>query len=160
MAKKKKHLQLNRLELVLDAYFKAPWFCHTHDELQRKAYYAEDHRYFSYEEELTKPEIEHTIRRAVRHRFPALVTPPYSSVHSELIATYFFKHIEVGHEEDAIWALIIVEEEKAEYWDIWGVLDDGSILDPSQTKPYLNSFAGNKYNEIEVPIYRPETQEG
>ena len=156
---KKKHLQLNRLELVLNAYFKAPWFYLAHDGLQQKAYYVKDHHYFSYAEELTKPEIEHTIRIAVQRRFPALVTPPHSSVYSELIATYFFKHIELGHEEDAIWALIIAEEEKAEYWNIWGVLDDGSILDPSQTQPYLSSFAGNKYNEIEVSIYKPETQE-
>jgi len=156
--RKVKYQPLNRLELVLMAYFKTPWLFLTHDRPQQEAYYAEEHRYFSYEVELTKLEIQHIIRREVQQNFPALVTPHYSSVHNKLIATYFFKHIEVDHEEDVILALMLAEEEKAGYWDIWGVLDDGSILDPLQTEPYLSRFSGNKYNEIEIPVYRKDTK--
>ena len=156
--RKKKHQHLDRLELVLMTYFKMP-FSPGYYKRSSGSYYAEKHRYFSYEEELNDTQIQNIIREEMKKTFPMSMFKQAPSIKNELIATYFFKHIQLGYEEDALMALIVPDEERSQYWEVWGVLDDGSILDPLQTEPYLSNFVGNEYDTTNVPSFNTDTQE-
>ncbi len=155
---KKKHQQLNRLELVLTTYFRMP-FGSGYYKYSGGTYYAEKHRYFCYEEELNDTQIQNIIRVEVQKTFPISMFKQAPSIKSKLIATYFFKHIELGYEEDVLMALMVLDEKRSLYWEVWGVLDDGSILDPLQTEPYLSNFVGNEYDTTNVPSFNTDTQE-
>ncbi len=149
--KKMAKLEYNRLELVLMAMNKLPYILLK--ETDNSTYCMKEYHYLTYEKELTTQEIHNIIRFDMRES--PLIKP---SIHNKLVAAYYFKHIDVGHEEEAIIPLTVAEESKGLHWDIWGVLDDGSILNTDQAKLYLNKFQGNKYNEYIPQVYNLDTE--
>ena len=143
--------EYNRLELVLMGMNKLPYILIK--ETDTSTYCMKQYHYLTYEEGLTTQDIHNIIRLDMKES--PLIKP---SVLSELVAAYYFKHIDIGHEEEAIIPLTVEEESKRLHWDIWGVLDDGSILNPNQTEPYLSKFRGNTYNEYVPRVYNLETE--
>ncbi len=156
---RKKHQPLGRLELLLRGYYQESWFSPKVESYG--AYNVEEHRFLSYENELSDEQIHHIIRTEVKRSFPSIThrIGHIPNIGSKLIAVYYFMHVPVQHEEDALIALMAPEERRGDYWDRWGVLDNGSILNPQQTEPFLSSFSGNEYNTITVPSYNIDTQE-
>ncbi len=149
MRKKSQHRPLGRLDLILTGIFGYP----VHIK-QDSAFNAGKNQYGSYIDKLSDEDIKNVIRSASRnYDFDAK-----TNVKNELVVICYFTHIEEFHEEELFFALNASEKDKHLFWDIWGVLDDGSILNPSQTEPYLSSFPGNIYNEIQVPHFDRETQ--
>jgi hypothetical protein len=147
----------NGLDLLLMGFNKTPYIYMKENE--SNAYRVKEKHYLSYEKELTVEEIQHIIRLDIRDMINNIIPPARPSAFTELIATYFFKHIDIGDEAEAIFVLLAIEENRDIDCDIWGVLDDGSILNPNLTQPYLYNFSGNKYNESTIQRYNLDTEQ-
>jgi hypothetical protein len=110
-------------------------------------YHFEENRFAVYNRDLSNEDIHHIIRAETNENFPELFAELKGSVpniKSKLVITFDFIKIRYAQEQNLMISLRDSREERIEFWDVWGVLDDGTILNPEHTEPLFREYIDRK----------------
>lgn len=141
----------NRLELLLMGYHKTEYI-----ELDYYAVYGAYRgvglRFLSYEKNLRDNQKYAIIQDNLKsHSYNW-----NDYVFSNIINIYSFSHIRKNNEHIALQALTAVEEIAHLYWERWGVLEDGTILQPKETEKIIKMKLSSSSLHVSIPTIEEE----
>ncbi|QSZ42843.1 hypothetical protein GJV85_12230 [Sulfurimonas aquatica] len=138
-------ITLDRVELTLSGYSRNPFYIPSKERYG--VYHLGENRFVTCDNSLSKEEICNIIRSEMKQNSPeqfAQLKNSVPNVRSNLVDVYFFINVDFGREHYLVESLEATEAQRISYWTAWGVLDDGTILNPEHTKVLYSEYLASK----------------